>query len=62
MQGVSMLYSFDDAKAARIVLTALRLDQRVVQPAARARRGFAVFAGETGDADVQGRRDIAGFR
>src|SRR5260370_27261580 len=53
---------FDDTKARRLTLPALRIGQRVMQPAAGARHGFAVFAGETGDADVQDRRDIAGFR
>src|SRR6202140_756288 len=59
---VGKTLGFDDAKAGRVVRAAERIGQRVMQPAAGPRHGFAVFAGEAGDADVQGHRGIGGLR
>ena len=53
----------DDTKARRIVMTALRLDQRRHAAERPARgSGFAVFAAAAFDADVQGHRGVDGGR
>ncbi len=51
----------DDANALRMILTALRVSERVMQPAAGPGCGFVIFAGTAGDADVQRHRSVGGF-